>query len=76
MREAALVLFADRVDAGQRLARELGSVRVPDAVILGLRRGGVPVAAETLAEAAILACDWFTRYLLPADVAPTSGALR
>jgi len=76
MREAAVALFADRVDAGQRLARELGSVRVPDAVIPGLLGGGVPVAAETLAEAAIVACDWFTRYLRPADVAPTAGALR
>ena len=76
MREAAVVVFADRVDAGQRLAREVGSVRVPDVLIPGLLAGGVPVAAETLAEAAIVACDWFTRYLLPADVAPTAGALR
>ena len=28
----------------------------------------------TLAEAAILACDWFTRYLLPAEPARAAGA--
>jgi putative phosphoribosyl transferase len=163
-----MVVFADRADAGRRLARELESVRGPDAVVLGLPRGGVPVAFEvaealdapldvivvrklgvpfqpelamgaigeggvrlldpevlarariteadlgiverreraqlnrqaqaqlrcqselavvagathlfeepgTLAEAAILACDWFTRYLPAADVALAAKAPR
>jgi putative phosphoribosyl transferase len=41
-------VYADRVDAGRRLA-EVVAARYPaldDAVVLGLPRGGVPVAAE------------------------------
>ncbi|WP_337061012.1 erythromycin esterase family protein [Kineococcus sp. G2] len=40
----------DRADAGRRLARDLGGpARWGDAVVLGLPRGGVPVAAEVAA---------------------------
>jgi putative phosphoribosyl transferase len=39
-------LFADRIDAGRQLAERLGDLRIEDAVVLGLPRGGVPVAAE------------------------------
>jgi putative phosphoribosyl transferase len=40
-------LFADRADAGRRLARlVVARVAAHDAVVLGLPRGGVPVAAE------------------------------
>lgn len=38
--------FADRADAGRRLARALRFYRDRDAVVLALPRGGLPVAAE------------------------------
>jgi putative phosphoribosyl transferase len=39
-------LFADRRDAGRRLAQALADLRESDPVILALPRGGVPVAFE------------------------------
>lgn len=38
--------FADRADAGRALAGRLAGTVAPDAVVLGLPRGGVVVAAE------------------------------
>jgi putative phosphoribosyl transferase len=39
-------LFHDRVDAGAQLAEQLESYRGRNALVLGIPRGGVPVAAE------------------------------
>jgi putative phosphoribosyl transferase len=41
-----LLVFADRQDAGRQLAAVLASKGVADAVVVGLARGGVEVAAE------------------------------
>jgi putative phosphoribosyl transferase len=41
-----MVMFADRSDAGRQLARWLGAIRTKNLVVLGLPRGGVPVAFE------------------------------
>jgi putative phosphoribosyl transferase len=41
-----VALFTDRADAGRQLARLLERFRASDVVVLGLPRGGVPVAAE------------------------------
>jgi putative phosphoribosyl transferase len=44
------MLFADRADAGRRLARSLPHLRGTDVVVLALPRGGVPVASEVARE--------------------------
>ena len=40
------VLFKNRADAGRQLAAELGQTDVHGGAVVGLARGGVPVAAE------------------------------
>ena len=44
------MLFADRTDAGRRLAEKVTHLRGGDVVVLGLPRGGVPVAFEVARE--------------------------
>lgn len=44
------MLFADRADAGQRLAEALRPLTASDPVVLGLPRGGVPVACRVARE--------------------------
>ncbi len=43
---ATMDLFSNRIDGGQRLAARLEALKGTDIVVLGLPRGGVPVAAE------------------------------
>ena len=43
-------MFTDRHDAGRRLAVKLSALRGPDVVVLGLPRGGVPVAFHVARE--------------------------
>jgi putative phosphoribosyl transferase len=42
-------VFRDRVEAGRRLAERLGAFRGADVIVVGLPRGGVPVAAQVAA---------------------------
>ena len=44
------MLFIDRTDAGRQLARRLRHLRGTDVAVLGLPRGGVPVAFEVAEE--------------------------
>ncbi|MEU6549022.1 phosphoribosyltransferase family protein [Streptomyces sp. NPDC046915] len=44
------MFFTDRLDAGQRLASRLAYLKEQNVVVLGLPRGGVPVAAQVARE--------------------------
>lgn len=45
-RRTGPALFLDRIDAGERLGERLATIADESALVLGLPRGGVPVAAE------------------------------
>jgi putative phosphoribosyl transferase len=45
-RRGVIIVFANRDDAGRQLARRLEHLRGQPLVVLGLPRGGVPVAAQ------------------------------
>ncbi len=45
-----MAIFADRVAAGRELAASLAAWKNADAVVFGIPRGGVPVAAEVARE--------------------------
>ena len=50
--------FEDRTDAGERLASVLTQFRErPDAIVLGLARGGIPVAAAAAKAAGTYSYD-------------------
>lgn len=73
--------FRDRRDAGRVLAGLLDEYRGrSDVIVLGLPRGGVPVAYKVaIALGARLARDWFTRHLhagRPRPEAPEEGNSR
>jgi putative phosphoribosyl transferase len=54
-------LFQDRVDAGTRLARALQEYREQSPLVLGLPRGGVPVAAVVARELGVPLDIWVVR---------------
>src|ERR1700722_10277852 len=47
-----MAVFRDRVQAGQKLANELKAFGNSKTVVLGLAKGGIPVAAEVARELA------------------------
>ena len=68
----AVVAFRDRAEAGRRLAESLGAGPDPDAAVLAVPRGGVPVA-EPLATALGVPVDLVFVRKLPIPSSPEAG---
>ncbi|MFD5029833.1 phosphoribosyltransferase family protein [Streptomyces sp. NPDC058405] len=66
------MLFADRTDAGKQLAEQLARLRLDAPVVLGLPRGGIPVAYEA-ARALAAPLDVITVRKLGVPVRPELG---
>lgn len=64
--------FADRADAGQRLALQLADLKASEPIVLALPRGGVPVAAE-IARALAAPLEVFAVRKLGAPANPEYG---
>lgn len=70
------MIFTNRVEAGHRLACRLGHLRGEDLVVLGLPRGGVPVAYEVaLALRAPLDVIVVRKLRVPLRAEPALGAI-
>ncbi|MGH2678195.1 MAG: phosphoribosyltransferase family protein, partial [Actinomycetota bacterium] len=57
------MIFADRIEAGRRLAEALANLDGEQVVVLGVPRGGVEVAAEVAR-----ACGWPLDIVIPRKV--------
>ena len=66
------MLFQDRADAGRQLGRRVRELGLADPVVLGLPRGGVPVAAQ-VADALGTAFDVFVARKVGAPGNPEFG---
>lgn len=69
---AASAEFADREDAGRKLARYIDPAPDPDALVLALPRGGIPVGAP-LADALGCPLDVYLVRKLPIPSSPEMG---
>ncbi len=68
--------FIDRGDAGRRLAQELEDYRSERPIVVGIARGGLPIAAEIAAALEAEFTALLVRRLHPGDDdAPTLGAV-
>jgi predicted phosphoribosyltransferase len=64
--------FADRADAGRRLAEQVARLDLSDPVVLGLSRGGVPIARE-IADRLGVAADVFVARKIAVPGIPELG---
>ena len=70
------MVFADRDDAGRRLAARLGYLRGEPVVVLGLPRGGVPVAFQVAQASTARAAGGADPPARSEEVEPRAGVVR